>query len=80
MEEQIIYLLQEILRSFKKHRPPERKNFLSYSYVYKKLFKILDQREYDKYFNLAKGKHSLKEHDNIWGKNMQRYGMEISLF
>ena len=37
MEERIIYLLQEILRSFKKHRPPKRKNFLSYSYVFKNL-------------------------------------------
>ena len=34
----------------------------------KQIFKILDLKEYAKYFNLPKGKHSLREHDKIWKK------------
>ena len=81
MQEQIIYLLQETFRSLKKYFPSKRKTFFSYSYVLKKkIFKILDLEECAKYFNLPKGKHSLREHDKIWEKKMQRYEMEISLF
>ena len=61
----------------KKHHPPKRKKFLSYSYVFKKLFKILDLEEYDKYFNLPKGKHSLKEHDKIWEKICEDMGWKF---
>ena len=63
--------------SFIKHRPPKRKKFLSYSYVFKKIFKIFDLEEYDKYFNLPKGKHNLKEPNKIWEKVYEDMGWKF---
>ena len=68
IEETIINMFQHIQDSFRKHCPRVRSNFLSYSYVLNKLFKILHMNEHAKYFNLLKSKEKLREQDIIWNK------------
>lgn len=67
-EEKIIGMFQGMQDSFHKHCPTNRSNFLSYSYVLNKLFKILKMFEHAKYFNLLKSKEKLREQDIIWKK------------
>ena len=73
--EQIIFILREILCSFKKHCPPKRKNFSVI--CFNKLFKILYMKEFAKYFNLPKGKQSLREHEKIWEKICKDMGWKF---
>ena len=68
VEETIINMFQTMQDSFRKHCPTNRSNFLSYSYVLNKLFKILKMNEHAKYFNLLKSKEKLREQDFIWKK------------
>lgn len=68
IEETIINMFQTMQDSFRKHCPTNRSNFLSYSYVLNKLFKILNMYEHAKYFSLLKSKEKLREQDFIWKK------------
>lgn len=68
IEETIITMFQTMQESFRKHCPLHRSNFLSYSYVLNKLFKILKMPEHAKYFGLLKSKEKLREQDIIWAK------------
>jgi hypothetical protein len=68
VEETIINMFQKMQESFSKHCPPTRSNFLNYSYVLNKMFRILDLEKHAKYFSLLKSKDKLREQDNIWEK------------
>jgi hypothetical protein len=68
VEETLINMFQTMQESFHRHCPANRSNFLSYSYVLNKLFKILKMNEHAKYFNLLKSKEKLREQDFIWKK------------
>jgi DNA-directed RNA polymerase subunit F len=68
IEETIINMFQSMQESFHKHRPPNRSNFLSYSYVLNKLFRILGMPKHANYFSLLKSKDKLREQDSIWAK------------
>jgi hypothetical protein len=68
IEETIINKFQSMQESFHKYCPPNRSNFLSYSYVLNKLFRILGMDEHAKYFGLLKSKEKLREQDIIWNK------------
>ena len=66
-EEEILRsLFKDIQIPFVKHCPPERKNFLSYSYV---LYKFCELLEYDNLlcnFSLLKSREKLQQQDKIW--------------
>tara|TARA_B100001094_G_scaffold183975_1_gene178240 strand:- start:236 stop:1201 length:966 start_codon:yes stop_codon:yes gene_type:complete len=67
-EEILRSLFKEIQIPFMKNCPPNRKNFLSYSYV---LHKFCDLLEYDhllEYFSLLKSREKLHAQDLIWEK------------
>lgn len=68
IEEAIINMFQSMQDSFRKHCPKTRSNFLSYSYVLNKLFRILKMPEHAKYFGLLKSKEKLRDQDFIWNK------------
>lgn len=67
-EDTIINKFQSMQESFHRHRPKYRSNFLSYSYVLHKIFRILKMPQHAKYFSLLKSKDKLREQDNIWAK------------
>jgi hypothetical protein len=68
VEETIINMFQTMQDSFHKHCPESRSNFLSYSYVLNKLFRILNMEDHAKYFALLKSKEKLRDQDIIWNK------------
>lgn len=76
-EEKIINMFQTMQESFHIHCPCDRSNFLSYSYVLNKLFKILDMKEHSKYFGLLKSKDKLREQDIIWNKICKDIGWKF---
>jgi len=68
-EEEILRsLFKEIQIPFMKHCPPERKNFLSYSYVLHKFCELLEYDNLLCYFTLLKSREKLQQQDKIWKK------------
>ena len=65
-EEQLRMMFKEIQTPFMEHCPPERKNFLSYSYVLHKFCELLELDELLKYFPLLKSREKLQQQDKIW--------------
>ena len=68
VEEQLCNMFGKIQEPFEKHCPPDRTNFLSYSYVIHKFCQLLGYKEYLPYFNLLKSKDKLHQQDKIWKK------------
>jgi hypothetical protein len=54
--------------SFQKYCPRHRSNFLSYSYVLNKLFRIVGLEKHSRFFGLLKSKEKLRDQDAIWAK------------
>lgn len=71
LQERLKNMFNEIQAPFDKHCPPERKNFLSYSYVLYKFCELLSEDEYLVYFPLLKSREKLAVQDSIW-KNICR--------
>ena len=67
-EEKLRYLFKEIQPSFQKHCPPDRSNFLSYSYVLYKLCELLELDDFLHCFPLLKNRDKLYAQDKIWEK------------
>jgi len=67
-EEQLRMMFKEIQTPFIKHCPPDRKNFLSYSYVLHKFCELLELDELLIYFPLLKSREKLQQQDVIWMK------------
>ena len=67
-DETLRSMFKEIQAPFFRHCPPDRLNFLSYSYVIHKFFKILGMPEFCKYFPLLRSREKLHAHDVIWKK------------
>ena len=65
-EEKLRMMFKEIQTPFMNHCPPERKNFLSYSYVLHKFVELLDMDQYLKCFPLLKSREKLQQQDMIW--------------
>ena len=76
-EETILNMFQTMQESFHTHCPANRSNFLSYSYVLNKLFKILGMNQHAKYFGLLKSKEKLREQDIIWSKICKDMGWKF---
>jgi hypothetical protein len=66
LEERLRIMFKDIQKPFDRHCPPDRKNFLSYSYVLYKFCELLGEDEYLQYFPLLKSKEKLYQQDVIW--------------
>jgi hypothetical protein len=68
LEEKLRGMFRDIQVPFLKHSPPNRKNFLSYSYVLHKLLQLLEEDEYLSHFPLLKSRQKLFQQEQIWKK------------
>jgi Poxvirus Late Transcription Factor VLTF3 like len=68
LEDKLRLMFHAIQAPFEKHKPANRKNFLSYSFVLYKMCELLDQDEYLKCFPLLKSREKLYVQDQIWEK------------
>ena len=66
IEEKLIIKFKEIQMPFEQHCPPERKNFLSYSYTLHKLCDLIGEKSFISYFPLLKSREKLYNQDKIW--------------
>ena len=67
-EETLKNMFASIQEPFERHCPPDRKNFLSYSYVLFKMCEILALDEFLPQFQLLKGREKLHRQDLIFRK------------
>jgi len=77
LEEKLRNMFKEIQAPFLKYCPPNRKNFLSYSYVLYKFCQLLEKDEYLKYFSLLKSREKLHLQDQIWKKICEEVNWEF---
>jgi hypothetical protein len=68
LEDKLRLMFHQIQKPFEKHKPPNRKNFLSYSYVLYKMCELLGEDAYLKCFPLLKSTEKLYVQDTIWKK------------
>jgi hypothetical protein len=68
IEQKVKVMFAQIQEPFKMFCPPDRVNFLSYTYVLYKMFELLELDEYLPWFSLLKSKTKLKKQDEIWEK------------
>jgi hypothetical protein len=68
LEDKLRLMFFQIQKPFEKHKPPNRKNFLSYSYVLYKMCELLGEDDYLKCFPLLKSTEKLYVQDKIWRK------------
>lgn len=66
LEEKLRLMFHQIQKPFEKHRPKDRKNFLSYSYTLYKFCELLGEDDYLACFPLLKSKEKLYKQDEIW--------------
>ena len=67
-EEQLRIMFESIQGPFQKHCPPDRKNFLSYSYCLYKFCELVGYDHFLQYFMLLKGVEKLRKQDAIFKK------------
>jgi len=67
-EEKIRLMFKQIQMPFERHCPPNRTNFLSYSYVLHKFFQLLELDDFSDLFQLLKSDDKLRSQDEIWKK------------
>lgn len=68
LEDRLRLMFHQIQSPFDKHKPANRKNFLSYSYVLYKFCELLGEDDYLPCFPLLKSKEKLYIQDQIWEK------------
>jgi predicted nucleic-acid-binding Zn-ribbon protein len=68
LEDKLRLMFHKIQAPFEKHKPSQRKNFLSYSYVLYKMCELLGEDQYLPCFPLLKSKEKLYIQDQIWRK------------
>jgi hypothetical protein len=68
IEDKIKTMFQQIQEPFEKHKPKNRKNFLSYSYTLHKMFQIIGLHEFSRYFPLLKSADKLRQQDETFKK------------
>lgn len=66
IEEKFKKMFDQIQEPFMKHCPPERINFLSYSYVLHKFCQLLELDDFIRCFPLLKSRQKLRNQDIIW--------------
>ena len=67
-EEKIKNMFKEMQKPFTKYCPTNRTNFLSYSYVLRKVFQLLELDELAEYCTLLKNRNKLRDQDKLWEK------------
>jgi hypothetical protein len=67
-EETLRVMFKEIQIPFMKYCPPQRQNFLSYTYVLHKFCELLELDHLLPCFHLLKSREKLQEQDAIWEK------------
>jgi hypothetical protein len=68
IDEKIKQMFSQIQEPFRKYKPENRKNFLSYSYFLNKFFLMLKLPEFAEYFPLLKSPDKLRQQDEIFKK------------
>jgi hypothetical protein len=68
LENELMRLFEEIQAPFEKHKPPGRKNFLSYSYCIYKFCQLLGQDHLLPSLTLLKSREKLHSMDKVWEK------------
>lgn len=68
VEKELKKMFEEIQEPFERNKPPDRANFLSYSYILRKFFQLLEMDEYVESFKLLKDRDKLRKQDYIWKK------------
>ncbi|ABU44142.1 hypothetical protein AR158_C597R [Paramecium bursaria Chlorella virus AR158] len=68
LEKRLKDMFFEIQEPFFRHKPPKRKNFLSYNYVLYKFAELLGEDDLLQYFPLLKCSKNLHNQDVIWKK------------
>ena len=66
VEDRVKFMFKQIQEPFNKYCPPDRINFLNYSYILNKLFRILEMDKYAQCFPLLKSRDKLRQQDQIW--------------
>lgn len=77
LEDKLRNMFKQIQMPFLKHSPPNRKNFLSYSFVLHKFLQLLEKDEYLTYFPLLKSRDKLVAQDKIWKLICQDCGWQF---
>ena len=67
-EEKLRSMFRQIQDIFDMVCPDNRTNFLSYSYLLRKLLELLGEDEHMKYFRLHKSREKIYQHDKVWEK------------
>jgi hypothetical protein len=67
-EEKLRSMFKQIQDIFDIVCPDDRTNFLSYSYLLRKLFELLGEDEHKQYFRLHKSREKIYQHDKVWQK------------
>lgn len=66
LEERLRSMFRQIQTPFLKYAPPNRKNFLAYSFCIYKMLQLIEKDEYLVYFPLLKSREKLQQQDTIW--------------
>ena len=77
-EEKLRSLFKQIQGPFEECCPPNRKNFLSYSYVLHKFTELLHLDQYKNHFKLLKSREKLLQQDKIWQCICNKLGWEFT--
>jgi len=67
-EDKLRFMFRQIQDIFDTVCPSNRTNFLSYSYLLRKLLELLGEDEHKKYFRLHKSREKIYQHDKVWQK------------
>lgn len=76
LEEQFIIMFMETQEPFQRHKPTDRKNYLSYSYVLHKFCELLERDDLTPEFELLKDRGKLYEQDKMWENICRDLGWE----
>lgn len=76
-EELLKNSFKEIQEPFELYKPPSRVNFLSYSYVLRKLCELHEFDEFIECFSFLKTKEHMRDQDMIWKKICKHLGWKF---
>lgn len=77
LEHRLRLMFHAIQEPFEKHKPSDRKNFLSYSFVLYKMCELLGEDQYLPCFPLLKSKEKLYIQDRIWERMCEELQWEF---
>lgn len=68
LQDKLKNMFKEIQTPYKMYKPDNRKNFLSYNYIFYKFLELLNEPEHAKRYSLLKSDEKLQTMDDIWEK------------